>query len=74
MLIGDLNYVGKELSVPIIHEFLASQFQKILEVFIDLEATNLRAVHVYQKAGFKVLEEFIPSHNPHPHYRMRLNK
>ena len=73
MLIGDLNYLGKGLAVPLIQEFLKSQFPKVTEVLIDPEATNSCAIHVYQKAGFKILAEFIPSHSPHPHYMMRLN-
>jgi|SRR5579862_171040 len=72
MLIGDLNYLGKGLSHRVIREFLLSQFPNVTEVLIDPEATNTRAVHVYQKAGFKILGEFIPSHSPHPHYMMRL--
>jgi uridine kinase len=73
MLIGDLNYLGKGLSHILIQEFLVSQFPHVAEVFIDPEATNTRAVHVYEKVGFKILGEFIPSHSPHPHYEMRLS-
>lgn len=73
MLIGDTNYLGKGLSHLLIKEFLISQFPKVTEVLIDPEATNVKAIHVYQKAGFKILGEFIPSHSPHPHIMMRLN-
>ena len=73
MLIGDTNYLGKGLSDVLIREFLLSQFPKVKEVLTDPEATNLRAVHVYQKAGFSILDEFIPSHSPNLHYMMRLN-
>ena len=73
LLIGDLDYLGKGLSTRVIQEFLLSQFPNVTEVLIDPEATNTRAVHVYQKAGFKILGEFIPSHSPHLHYMMRLN-
>jgi RimJ/RimL family protein N-acetyltransferase len=72
MLIGDLHYLGKGLSHRVIQEFLLSQFPDVTEVLIDPEASNTRAVHVYQKAGFKIVGEFIPSHSPHPHYMMRL--
>lgn len=72
MLIGDTNYLGKGLSHVLIKEFLVSQFPNVTEVLIDPEATNVKAVHVYQKVGFKILGEFIPSHSPHPHYMMRL--
>jgi RimJ/RimL family protein N-acetyltransferase len=73
MLIGDLNYLGKGLSTSLIHEFLKTQFPSISEVLIDPEATNLRAIHVYKKAGFIPLGEFIPAHSPNLHYMMRLN-
>lgn len=73
MLIGDTNYLGKGLSSVLIREFLVSQFPHVAEVLIDPEATNLRAVHVYQKVGFAIFGEFIPSHSPNPHYMMRLN-
>ena len=73
MLIGDTMYLGKGLSHLLIQEFLLTQFPEVTEVLIDPEATNLRAVHVYQKVGFSILDKFIPSHSPHPHYMMRLN-
>ncbi len=73
MLIGEEEYLGKKLSDLIIKEFLSSQFPEVEEVLIDPEASNTRAVHVYEKVGFQILGEFIPSHSPHPHYMMRLN-
>ncbi len=73
MLIGDTEYLGKRLSHVLIQEFLLSQFPHVAEVLIDPEATNLRAVHVYQKVGFRTLGEFIPGHSPNPHYMMRLS-
>ncbi|MBA3721945.1 MAG: GNAT family N-acetyltransferase [Parachlamydiaceae bacterium] len=72
MSIGDQNYIGKGLSHILIKEFLLSQFPKVTEVLIDPEATNSRAIHVYEKAGFKKVGEFIPSHSPNLHYMMRL--
>ncbi|MEM1282442.1 MAG: bifunctional GNAT family N-acetyltransferase/class I SAM-dependent methyltransferase [Chlamydiota bacterium] len=73
MLIGEEEYLGKKLSDNLIKEFLSSQFPEVEEVLIDPEASNSRAVHVYEKVGFQILGEFIPSHSPHPHYMMRLN-
>jgi RimJ/RimL family protein N-acetyltransferase len=73
MLIGDTAYLGKGLSHILIQEFLTGQFSDVVEVLIDPEATNLRAIHVYQKAGFTVVGKFIPSHSPQPHYMMRLS-
>ncbi|MGA8165580.1 MAG: bifunctional GNAT family N-acetyltransferase/class I SAM-dependent methyltransferase [Waddliaceae bacterium] len=74
MLIGEEEYLGKKLSHIIIKEFLSSEFLGVEEVLIDPEASNSRAVHVYEKVGFQILGEFIPSHSPHPHYMMRLDR
>lgn len=72
LFICDLNYLGKGLAVPMIREFLTSQFPNVKKVLIDPEATNTRAIHVYQKAGFKITGEFIASWHPVPHYQMEL--
>lgn len=73
MLIGDMLYLGKGLSHVLIREFLLTKFPQVTEVLIDPEATNSHAIHVYKKAGFVILDEFIPSHSPNLHYMMRLN-
>jgi len=73
MLIGDTEYVGRGLAHLLIQNFLISTFPLVAEVLIDPEATNTRAIRVYQKAGFRTLGEFIPSHSPHSHLMMRLN-
>lgn len=72
LFICDLNYLGKGIAVPMIHTFLTSHFSHVKRVLIDPEATNTRAVHVYQKAGFKIIGEFIASWHPVPHYQMEL--
>jgi dienelactone hydrolase len=72
VFICDLNYLGKGIAVPMIREFLITQFPKIEKVLIDPEATNKRAIHVYQKVGFKIVGEFIASWHPVPHYQMEL--
>lgn len=72
LFICNLNYLGKGIAVPMIQEFLISQFPNVKRVLIDPEATNKRAVHVYQKAGFKIIGEFIASWHPVPHYQMEL--
>lgn len=72
MLIGESEYLGKRLSHLLIKEFLLSEFPHVQEVLIDPEATNTRAIHVYQKVGFSIIDTFIPSHSPAPHYMMRL--
>lgn len=72
LFICNLNYLGKGLSVPMIREFLIRHFSTVKRVLIDPEATNSRAIHVYKKAGFKVIGEFIASWHPVPHYQMEL--
>lgn len=72
LFICDLNYLGKGFSAPMIREFLISQFLNVKKVLIDPEATNTRAIHVYQKVGFKIIGEFIASWHPVPHYQMEL--
>lgn len=73
LFICDLNYLGKGLSVQMIREFLLSQFPNVKEVFIDPEATNTRAIHVYEKVGFQIVGEFIAKWHPVLHYKMRLD-
>lgn len=72
LFICDLNYLGKGIAVPMIREFLISQFPNVIRVLIDPEATNKRAIHVYQKVGFKIIKEFIANWHPVPHYQMEL--
>ena len=72
LFICDLNYLGKGFSALMIREFLTSQFPNVKRVLIDPEATNTRAIHVYQKVGFKIIGEFIASWHPVPHYQMEL--
>ncbi len=44
-----------------------------LDILIgDPDMANLRAIHVYKKAGFKIVGEFVPSHSAQLHYMMRL--
>lgn len=72
LFICRLDYIGKGLSVQMIHEFILSQFSEAKMVLIDPEIANERAVHVYQKAGFEIIGEFIASWHPVPHYKMQL--
>jgi RimJ/RimL family protein N-acetyltransferase len=73
IFIGDTEYVGKGLASTVIKEFLLSQFSDVSEVFIDPEKDNVRAVHVYQKVGFRVVGEFIAPWHPVPHHIMKLD-
>lgn len=72
LFICDVNYLGKGLAAPMICEFLIGQFSHVKRVLIDPEATNVRAIHVYKKVGFKIVGEFIASWHPVPHHQMEL--
>jgi len=72
LLIGEEKYLGKGLAPQMIKEFLLDKFPDTSIVFIDPEQANTKAIHVYEKAGFEKLEQFIASWNPVPHWLMRM--
>lgn len=73
VFICDKAYLGKGLAVSLIQKFLKEHFSHTKKVFIDPEATNTRAIHVYKKVGFKIRGEFLASWHPVPHYQMELD-
>lgn len=73
MLIGETDYLGKGLSPILIQNFLLKVFPQVDEVLIDPEVAHAQAIHVYKKAGFVTLGEFVPSYNQKPHLMMRLD-
>lgn len=73
IFICDRDYLGKGLATEVIRQFLNNQFSDVDEVFIDPEKGNERAIHVYQKVGFRIVGEFIAAWHPVPHHIMRLN-
>lgn len=73
VFICDLNYLGKGLAIIMIKTFLMNYFVNVKKVHIDPETTNSRAIHVYKKLGFKIVDEFIASWHPVPHYQMELD-
>jgi RimJ/RimL family protein N-acetyltransferase len=72
LFICNKDYLGKGFAVPMIHQFLTTHFSHVKRVLIDPEATNTKAIHVYEKAGFKKTGEFIASWHPVPHFQMEL--
>lgn len=73
IFICDANYLGKGLASTVIKEFLLSNFSDVSEIFIDPEKSNHRAIHVYEKVGFKIVGEFLAPWHPVPHLIMKLN-
>ena len=72
LLIGEEEFLGKGLGHRMIQEFLLDKFSRASKVLIDPEASNTKAIHVYEKAGFRKVEQFLPKYNPVPHWMMHL--
>lgn len=53
-MVGDDHFIGRGLAHLLINEFIAVECAKASAVFTDPEARNMKAIHVYEKAGFKV--------------------
>jgi RimJ/RimL family protein N-acetyltransferase len=60
--IGNVNYFGKGLAAPTLIAFMDYFAERIeprtKKFLIDPDMNNPRAIHVYQKAGFKIVSEF----------------
>ena len=64
VLIGPPEYVGRGIATNMLESFLSHlQHQNctLRTVLIDPEANNSRAIHVYEKVGFQLVSEFVPS-------------
>jgi len=72
LFIGEERYLGKGLSSIMIQSFLLDKFSHITSVFIDPEVANTKAIHVYEKVGFKKLMQFIAEWHPVPHWLMKI--
>lgn len=61
--IGNVNYYAKGLAAPTLLAFMdyfvSQMAPKTKRFLIDPSLNNPRAIHVYQKAGFKIISEFI---------------
>jgi RimJ/RimL family protein N-acetyltransferase len=55
LFIGNKSYLNTGLSVPIIHEFMNLLLQNpaVKRIITDPEIRNIRAHHVYEKAGMQ---------------------
>jgi RimJ/RimL family protein N-acetyltransferase len=72
VFICELEYLGRGIGTEMIKAFLKTHFSNVSDVLIDPEVTNTRAVHVYKKIGFQIIETFIAPWHPVPHYLMHL--
>jgi RimJ/RimL family protein N-acetyltransferase len=58
LYIADPHYLGKGIGVAAIKQFLTQQIWPYFEnCFVDPDVTNTQAIHVYEKAGFKILKQ-----------------
>lgn len=72
LLIGEKKFLGKGLAHIMIQQFILDQYADADYFLIDPEAANTKAIHIYQKAGFKKVGTLFPAFNPKPHIMLRL--
>lgn len=56
--IGEPAYIGKGYAATILKTFIETHCASAKRVTVDPIATNARAIHVYEKCGFKYLADF----------------
>ncbi len=61
------------MACVLIQDFIFNQYSHADVMMIDPELNNTKAIHVYEKVGFKKVEAFCPAFNPKPHVMMHLN-
>jgi RimJ/RimL family protein N-acetyltransferase len=72
LLIGEEAFLGKGLAVEMIQSFILDKFSNTDYFLMDPSASNTKAIHIYEKVGFKKIADFIPTYDPVPHIMMRL--
>jgi RimJ/RimL family protein N-acetyltransferase len=61
MFIGPEAYLGKGYAIPTLKAFTQFLRDKGIErLMIDPEVTNVKAIHVYERVGFKTVATFQP--------------
>ena len=61
MLIGPESYLGRGYAIPTLRAFVQYlQTKGVARLMIDPEVTNVKATHVYERAGFKTVTTFQP--------------
>lgn len=73
LLIGEEECLGKGLSTTMIRSFIIDKFAHADYFLIDPVCNNSKAIHVYKKAGFIKIDDFVPDHDPIPHIMMQVN-
>lgn len=73
VLIGPTQYLGKGLASTMMRALIINQFSDADFFLIDPAQNNPKAIHVYEKVGFKKIAEFCPDYDPIPHWMMRLS-
>lgn len=58
-MIGEESFLGKGLSYITLNKFTNTQ-DGVSSFLIDPESSNTKAIHVYEKAGFKNIGTYIP--------------
>lgn len=65
LFIGEEKFMGRGFGHLLIKKFIGDYFQHAHAFLIDPEARNTRAIHVYEKAGFTKVAEFVPKSGQH---------
>lgn len=73
LLIGPEKYLGKGLAHKMIQNFILDKFSNASFFITDPAKNNHKAIHIYEKAGFKAVDDVIPNYDPIPHVMMRLD-
>jgi len=74
-LIGEEAFLGKGMSHLLIKKFIKEKFPHAAAFLIDPELRNIHAIHISEKVGFVIVEEFKGEHGPHTgvtHLMMKL--
>lgn len=59
--IGEESFLGKGLSYRTLAAFISQMPPEVKRVLIDPSPENTKAIHVYKKAGFRPVREFVVS-------------
>lgn len=79
LLIGEETFLGKGMSHLLIKHFIHKKFSHATAFLIDPELRNIHAIHVFEKAGFVIVDEFKEEHGqfagiPHIMMKLKLSK